>query len=435
MGLEDQLLALVLRQERSDIQQQKDTLVERILSDLNELEEMENKTLKEVSQTEGNLLDNELAVNELYSIRGNTGAVEKRIQQSKELEQRTDDTREQYRAVANRGAILYEILRDYANVNPMYQIGLQQFLVLFKNTLLKSIPSAKIPVRINNLLKDLNSAVYAHFASGLPNEHRILFAFLIACKTQRSITASDIEWNLLINPDIVPSKQVPEDRPTEKWVSTKLWENFTKLERVCSGIAESFVSHLDEWKFFIESEKPSLGRTLPNEWDTRVDGFRRLVILRCILDIKLIYDEIIDYTKKQLDSTFLDPLAFSIEKAYSGASSSTPVLFLLEDGCLDPYVVLNNFAQAQGMRERFHVISLDNASIDTLDQTLHTAIGEGHWILLKNCQFNPELLYRVDSNIINSTVDAIHVDFRLWISSTTISDFPVRIFPICNIDN
>jgi dynein heavy chain len=34
MGLEDILLGLVVRQERSDIQQQKDTLVERILSDL-----------------------------------------------------------------------------------------------------------------------------------------------------------------------------------------------------------------------------------------------------------------------------------------------------------------------------------------------------------------------------------------------------------------
>jgi dynein heavy chain len=169
---------------------------------------MENRTLKEVSQTEGNLLDNELVVNELYSIRGNTGAVEKRIQQSKDLEQRTDDTREQYRPIASRGAVLYEILRDFAYVNPMYQIGLQQFLILFKNTLVKSIPSSKIPVRINNLLKDLNSSVFSHFSCGLPNEHRILFAFLIACKTQRSTTVSDIEWNLLINPDNVPPKQV-----------------------------------------------------------------------------------------------------------------------------------------------------------------------------------------------------------------------------------
>jgi hypothetical protein len=79
-----------------------------------------------------------------------------------------------------------------------------------------------------------------------------------------------------------------------------LWESFTKLERVCNGIAESFVSHLEEWKAFIESEKTTMGRLFPNEWDTRVDGFRRLVILRCIVDTKLVYDEIIDYTKKQL---------------------------------------------------------------------------------------------------------------------------------------
>lgn len=44
-------------------------------------------------------------------------------------------TRESYRPVANRGSILYFVIADLANIDPMYQYSLDFFSKLFVNRL------------------------------------------------------------------------------------------------------------------------------------------------------------------------------------------------------------------------------------------------------------------------------------------------------------
>jgi dynein heavy chain len=82
-GLEEQLLGLVVRQERSDMQQQKDSIVERTLTDKKELEDVQERMLEEICSTDGSLLDNEAMVNELYSMRSSEESITKRLQTAK----------------------------------------------------------------------------------------------------------------------------------------------------------------------------------------------------------------------------------------------------------------------------------------------------------------------------------------------------------------
>lgn len=122
--------------------------------------------LEEMARAEGSLLDNEVIVNDLYQVRTSQAAIEKRIQSSKEMEARCDDTREQYRTIASRGSMLYDILREISVINPMYQCGFSQYVTLFKSTLLKSPGSNKLMNRINNILKEMNQAIFNHMAGG-----------------------------------------------------------------------------------------------------------------------------------------------------------------------------------------------------------------------------------------------------------------------------
>jgi hypothetical protein len=96
------------------------------------------------------------------------------------------------------------------------------------------------------------------------------------------------------------AKQVPEDRPADKWITDKLWDSVTKLERIISGVAESLVTHLEEWKQFLESDKPTLGRQFPNDLDQRLDPLKRIIILRGLFEERLLFDEILDFIRKQL---------------------------------------------------------------------------------------------------------------------------------------
>lgn len=53
------------------------------------------------------------------------------VAEAEVTEQEIDETRERYRPVAYRGAIMYFSVRDFNVVDPMYQYSLQWFTNLF----------------------------------------------------------------------------------------------------------------------------------------------------------------------------------------------------------------------------------------------------------------------------------------------------------------
>lgn len=55
-----------------------------------------------------------------------------------------DENRENYRMVARRGSVLYFVIADLANIDPMYQYSLEFFTKLFVMRLEKSEKSQSL---------------------------------------------------------------------------------------------------------------------------------------------------------------------------------------------------------------------------------------------------------------------------------------------------
>ena len=64
-GLEDQLLGEVVRKERPDLEEAKDSLVVSISNDKRQLKELEDKILKLLKESSGNILDDADLINTL----------------------------------------------------------------------------------------------------------------------------------------------------------------------------------------------------------------------------------------------------------------------------------------------------------------------------------------------------------------------------------
>ena len=130
-GLEDQLLVDVVKFERPELEDKKDQLIVSIADDKRSLKELEDKILRLLSESEGNILDDEALIDSLAASKKTSAAIESRMVEAEKTAAEINEAREQYRTVASRGSILYFVIADLANVDSMYQYSLRFFQRLY----------------------------------------------------------------------------------------------------------------------------------------------------------------------------------------------------------------------------------------------------------------------------------------------------------------
>jgi len=130
-GLEDQLLGDVVKNERPEIEAQRDENIVKLANFNRELKNLENQILKMLAESEGNILDNVELINSLENSKTTAITIGKELADSKILEEQIEKTRSQYIDVAIRGAILYFVIADLSLIDPMYQYSLQYIKKLF----------------------------------------------------------------------------------------------------------------------------------------------------------------------------------------------------------------------------------------------------------------------------------------------------------------
>ena len=161
-GLEAQLLGIVVRKERPDLEEKKSELVVNIASGKRRLEELEDEILLLLSTAQGSLLDDEKLVETLQSSKTTALEVAEQLQVSEQTEAKIDVAREGYRSCAQRASILFFVLNDMGRIDPMYQFSLDAYIDLFVMSIDKSQKSTKLEERIKSLNDYHTYAVYRY---------------------------------------------------------------------------------------------------------------------------------------------------------------------------------------------------------------------------------------------------------------------------------
>uniref|UniRef100_A0A4W5KGE0 Dynein heavy chain ATP-binding dynein motor region domain-containing protein n=1 Tax=Hucho hucho TaxID=62062 RepID=A0A4W5KGE0_9TELE len=121
-GLEDQLLSDVVRLERPDLEEQRNQLIVRINADRNQLKAIEDRILKLLFNSKGNILDNEELV---LCSSCPSNAIKHRLEEAEATELMINAARERYRPVATRGSVMYFVIASLSEIDPMYQFSLK----------------------------------------------------------------------------------------------------------------------------------------------------------------------------------------------------------------------------------------------------------------------------------------------------------------------
>ncbi|EGV93207.1 Dynein heavy chain 6, axonemal [Cricetulus griseus] len=126
-GLEDQLLSDVVRLEKPELEEQRIKLIVRINSDKNQLKSIEDKILKLLFTSEGNILDNEELIDTLQDSKASDSAIKTRLKEAESTELMINVAREKYRPVATQGSVMYFVIASLSEIDPMYQYSLKYF--------------------------------------------------------------------------------------------------------------------------------------------------------------------------------------------------------------------------------------------------------------------------------------------------------------------
>ncbi|CDI82020.1 hypothetical protein EAH_00024820 [Eimeria acervulina] len=126
-GLEDQMLGLVVTKEAPQLEERKAALAQSNADMRRELQDLQDKILQVMSQSQGNILDDEVLLNTLSASKQTSEEIQEKVQEAELTEREIDEARQCYRKVAARCSQLFFSLVELACVEPMYQYSQQWF--------------------------------------------------------------------------------------------------------------------------------------------------------------------------------------------------------------------------------------------------------------------------------------------------------------------
>ena len=199
-GLEDQLLGVVVVEEMPAIEDKKNALVVLGTRMRKELQEIEDTILAKLSDSTGNILDDYKLISILASSKVKSAEILVKVKEAEGTEELIDESRNKYRPVAYRGAILYFCTADLGNIDPMYQYSLQWFRGLFIQAIRLSPSSENILERIEHLNNFFTYYIYTNICRSLFEKHKLLFSFLLTIRIlQGEKVINPAQWLFLIS--------------------------------------------------------------------------------------------------------------------------------------------------------------------------------------------------------------------------------------------
>ena len=106
--------------------------------DKKQLASLEAKILQMLSDSQGNILDDEVLINTLADSKVVAVQISERVAEAEVTEAEINEARSRYLCVSTRGSIIYFVIADLALIDPMYQYSLEYYAILFNRCIVEA---------------------------------------------------------------------------------------------------------------------------------------------------------------------------------------------------------------------------------------------------------------------------------------------------------
>ncbi|XP_058822007.1 dynein axonemal heavy chain 6 [Topomyia yanbarensis] len=430
-GLEDQLLADIIKIELPEMETQRSNLIVRINADKQQLLLLEDKVLKLLYSSTGNILDDEELVDALNESKETSIIIADRLIETEKTEKAIAATREKYRILASRGAVLYFVVSSLAEIDTMYQFSLRYFSHVYCSVIARPHEKMELPERLSCLLDDITFTVFSNISRGLLEKHKIIYGFLLAvaiCKEDNEFTDDQLHfilrgpasrnYSLIDKPEYVTDNQ---------WYSCRyLEDSFTKFSGLSRGLRELIEITIQDFTANLSPESKSMESTIA--WNSILSVSEKLMLIAALKEESLVI-AITEFIRFKLGKQYTEPPKnTTLPSLYEDISSTTPLVFVLSPGS-DPMTALIKFAQEKEFGEKLFSISLGQGQGPAAEALIDNGTKHGHWVFLQNCHLATSWMESMEKIVTNiaMSLKPVNASFRLFLSSMPVKTFPVSV--------
>ncbi|KAK3262625.1 hypothetical protein CYMTET_28529 [Cymbomonas tetramitiformis] len=449
-GLVAQLLTIVTARERPELAEEHLNLEMAISTCRKQMGMLEERVLELVSASGGSILDDDELIDLLSQSTTTFNEVKVQMLANEVFSKELESTREMYRAVANRVALLYFCIMEMCVVQPLYQYSLSVYLMYFRSALEGTVDwaedSRSLEKRLIYLNDKVTNALYSNLCRCLMERHRLVFALKVGVQIQiEDGKISADEWHFFLDgaesnssslaslhsvvgkagtTTKVPKRE--ELRP--QWLPVSRWTALMQLCKIPAFLRLCFASkdrahhpltnnsHAQaRWKQLYEHEEIER-QPLPGEWESALSPFQKLLLLRCLQPHRLTAAVTV-FVEETLGPQYIEIPPIDIGPTFMESTPLNPVMCIYSQG-ITPAEEIIQFARRSNMFNSTIVLSMGRDQGPRATAAIKVASETGQWVLLQNCHlatdWMPELVKLLA--LLEEGPKPSHPKFRLWIT-------------------
>uniref|UniRef100_K3W732 AAA+ ATPase domain-containing protein n=1 Tax=Globisporangium ultimum (strain ATCC 200006 / CBS 805.95 / DAOM BR144) TaxID=431595 RepID=K3W732_GLOUD len=449
LGLEDQLLNLVVSKERNDLAVKREKLIQEQNNGKIELKKLEDDILFYLASADDDITNNQPLISILSDTKYKAQLTQNNMEAAKKTQESVNITSEKYRSIAARGSLLFFLMNDISKVHSYYIYSLASFQQVFLSGIYRvpiknpeSEPVAggegeegatpgtgggesEVPdltdeemlARCRILMDSITSCVYNYVRRGLFERDKLTVATMLTLKILLKdglLSDSEVEYLLI-------SKSHPDAGnagSASEWLLAALWSKIKALEalKCFQGLGDAIQNDPDEWRKWFATEDAERQK-LPGDF-VKLSSFQRMILLRALRPDR-VTNALRTFILDSLGEEYVSQPPFNMEATYEETNSSIPIFFVLFPG-VDPTPWVEKLGRAKGVsleNGNFINISMGQGQEAYAGESLKKLATDGGWIILQNVHLMQSWLPTLERQLEEVATEGAHENFRCFISA------------------
>ncbi|KAI9295785.1 dynein heavy chain [Neoconidiobolus thromboides FSU 785] len=433
-SLQSQCLNKVLKTESPETDRKRSDIIKIQGEYRLRLRHLEKSLLAALSESKGNILDDDSVIDTLETLKREAGEVARKVEETDTVIQEVEAVTAAFTPLAQACSSIFFAIDQIHSLHHFYQFSLDFFYDIFNFVLNDNknlIGITDQNERLNILSKDLFIESFRRVSQTLLHDDHVTFSTILTHIFLKSINhpIEDNEYNFFTG-----SIEAINDQHTNSGLSTDIFtedmihslSDLMQLDSF-SNLAIHAANNEELWKSFVFDYNGDLNN-VPECWSTEIQlspiqiTFKKLLVIKCIHPDQLISSSIL-FVEKVFGPRFFGDIELDFKKlTLNEVKAPTPIALCSIPG-YDASNRVDNLASI--MSTRCTSVAMGSAEGFSLaDQAITNAVKNGTWVLLKNVHLAPSWLGQLEKKLHSLKP---HNNFRLFLTMETNPKVPVNL--------